>query len=56
MDMLSVDITGADDIQIGDSVILWGNDLPIEIIAECARTIPYELILKLTSRVKHHVI
>lgn len=56
MDMLSVDITAADDIQIGDPVILWGNGLPIEIIAECAGTIPYELILKLTSRVKHHVI
>jgi len=56
MDMLSVDITDADDIQIGDPVILWGHGLPIEIIAECAGTIPYELILKLTSRVKHHVI
>lgn len=56
MDMLSVDITDAENIQIGDPVILWGDGLPIEVIAECAGTIPYELILKLTSRVKHHVI
>ena len=53
MDMLSVDITDSDDIQIGDAVILWGENLPIEIIAKFADTIPYELILKLTSRVKH---
>ena len=56
MDMMAIDIGGATDIKIGDEVVLWGQGLPIETIADYAGTIPYELILKLTSRVKHHVI
>ena len=51
MDMMSVDLgPGATD-QVGDEVILWGEGLPVERVAEHVGTIPYELVLKLTHRV-----
>lgn len=51
MDMLVVDlgIDAAD--QVGDEVILWGDNLPVEQIAAHTNMIPYELLTKLTSRV-----
>ena len=32
-------------------MVLWGEGLPIEEIAECAGTIPYQLTCGITSRV-----
>jgi len=51
MDMTTVDI-GKADVQIGDEVLLWGADLPVEEIAEQVQTIPYELLCNITSRVE----
>ena len=56
MDMITVDIGQACDIKIGDSVILWGEGLPIEHVAEHATTIPYELLCNITKRVYVEVI
>ncbi len=51
MDMMTVDL-GPDAIdQVGDEVILWGEDLPVEQVARAIGTIAYELVTKLTSRV-----
>ncbi|OOF69659.1 alanine racemase [Rodentibacter caecimuris] len=51
MDMLTVDL-GVNSIdQVGDEVILWGKQLPIEKIAEMSGMLSYELITKLTPRV-----
>ena len=44
MDMLAIDITDCDDIQLGESVILWGQGLPIETIAHHADMSPYALV------------
>lgn len=44
MDMLAVDLRNVPDAKVGDPVILWGDGLPVEEIAECAGTIPYELL------------
>ncbi|WP_028117141.1 alanine racemase [Ferrimonas senticii] len=52
MDMLTVDVGDAD-IQVGDDVVLWGEGLGIEEIAECASTIPYELLCSTTARVTY---
>ncbi|HGY1086425.1 TPA: alanine racemase C-terminal domain-containing protein, partial [Aeromonas salmonicida] len=41
---------GAGD-KTGDEVILWGDGLPVEQVAEKIGTIPYELLTRLTSRV-----
>ena len=52
MDMISVDLRQLPDVQIGDSVILWGEGLPVEEIAERAGTISYELFCGITKRVR----
>jgi len=51
MDMISVDLRGVPGAQVGDPVVLWGDGLPIEEIAECAGTIPYQLTCGITPRV-----
>ena len=52
MDMISVDVSDADDVNIGDQVTLWGEGLPADIIATHANTISYELFCALTQRVR----
>ncbi|MDZ7662470.1 alanine racemase [Thiohalophilus sp.] len=51
MDMLCLDLRDCPKAAIGDEVILWGEGLPVEAIAEAAGTIGYELLCKVTSRV-----
>ena len=51
MDMLSVDLTALPGVGLGAQVILWGEGLPIEAVAEAAGTISYELLCALTGRV-----
>jgi len=51
MDMMTVDLGPEATDAVGDEVILWGDGLPVEHVAEQVGTIPYELVLKLTSRV-----
>ncbi len=50
MDMLAVDLTAAPTARIGDPVLLWGEGLPVEEIANHAQTIPYELISSVQKR------
>jgi len=54
MDMLTVDLRSQPHAKIGDSVVLWGEGLPVEQIALYANTIPYELVCKITSRVRRN--
>jgi len=50
MDLTAVDLgPGATD-KIGDPVLLWGDELPVEEIAECAATIPYQLLCGVSNR------
>lgn len=56
MDMLAVDLTLFPDVKVGDPVVLWGEGLPIEQVAECAGTIPYELFCRFTERVTVKVV
>ena len=55
MDMITIDVTRLIEqnieVKIGDDVILWGNGLPIEHVAEKSGTIAYELLCQITSRV-----
>ena len=54
MDMISVDIgDNSDNIKVGDEVVMWGPELPVEEIAHCATTIPYELLCNITPRVSY---
>jgi alanine racemase len=51
MDMITVDLRQQPDAAIGDPVVLWGEGLPVEEIAEAAGTIAYELLCGVTARV-----
>ena len=52
MDLITLDLRGHADARIGDSVVLWGADLPVEEIADHAGTIGYELTCGMTRRVR----
>lgn len=56
MDMLTVDLSASPDARIGDRVVLWGQGLPVEEIASSAATIPYELVCRITRRVRYRAI
>ena len=51
MDMISLDLRGIPEAQVGDPVILWGAGLPVEEVAESAGTIPYQLLCGVAARV-----
>ncbi|MBS0612612.1 MAG: alanine racemase [Proteobacteria bacterium] len=51
MDMIGIDTTDVPDIQCGAEVVLWGEGLPVERVASCAGTVPYELLCGISQRV-----
>lgn len=51
MDMICVDLRGQPDARVGDAVVLWGEGLPAETVANAAGTIAYELFCGVTARV-----
>ncbi len=51
MDQFCVDVTDID-VAVGDEVLLFGKDLPIENLAEICGTINYELVCGVSPRVK----
>ncbi len=53
MDMITIDLANCPEASIGDPVVLWGSGLPIESIARQADTIPYELVCRITRRVRY---
>ncbi|MEP1469441.1 MAG: alanine racemase [Halieaceae bacterium] len=56
MDMITVDITDLNDVQVGDEVVLWGPDLPVGEIASHANTIGYELTTRMPLRTPRVVV
>lgn len=52
MDMITIDLGPDATDQVGDPVIFWGKELPVEEVALHVGTIAYELVIKLTQRVK----
>ena len=51
MDMITVDLGIDAQDKVGDEVILWGKELPIEEVAQITGVLSYELMTKLTPRV-----
>lgn len=51
MDMIAIDLRPVIGARIGDSVTLWGPNLPADEVATAAGTIAYELYCQLTPRV-----
>ena len=52
MDMITIDLRPIPDAAVGDRVTLWGDGLPVEEIAGCVGTINYELLCRLSPRVR----
>ena len=50
MDLTTVDLGPAAIDQVGDSVLLWGDELPVEEVAKHAGTIPYQLVCGISNR------
>ena len=51
MDMITLDLTHHPGARLGDRVVLWGEGLPVEEVAQRAGTINYELLCGVASRV-----
>ena len=51
MDMIAVDVTDLPPVAVGAPATLWGAQLPVERVAACAGTIPYELLCGVSQRV-----
>jgi alanine racemase len=51
MDAISVDLTDLENVQVGDPVELWGQNLLVDEVASVAGTIGYEILAGLTGRV-----
>jgi alanine racemase len=56
MDLMVIDVSGVDDVQVGDDVILMGRDGSEEIscaeLAERAGTITWEIVTRIGARVR----
>jgi alanine racemase len=52
MDMTMLDITGIEQVEEGDEVIVFGNNPHVETVAKAAETIPYEILTGISARVK----
>lgn len=51
MDMVTVDLTDVENVEVGSLVELWGENLPVAEVAEAASTIPYTLFTGVSKRV-----
>lgn len=52
MDMLTVDLSGVEGVEVGDPVELWGPNIPVDELAERVGTVGYELLSGLPARVR----
>ncbi|SEW22245.1 UDP-N-acetylmuramoyl-tripeptide--D-alanyl-D-alanine ligase [Chitinophaga arvensicola] len=52
MDMLMLDVTHIPDVEEGDEVIVFGQDLSVQELSAWADTIPYEILTGISQRVK----
>lgn len=51
MDMTMIDVTELSDLQVGDEATIFGPEHPIELLADAAQTIPYEILTGIGERV-----
>lgn len=56
MDMLFCDLTEIPEADIGSPVELWGNQIPVDAVAEASDTVGYELLCAVSSRVAIKVV
>lgn len=51
MDVAMIDVTGID-YKEGDSVEIFGDNLPVTVLSDVLDTIPYEVLTGISNRVK----
>ncbi|MCC6193271.1 MAG: alanine racemase [Burkholderiales bacterium] len=51
MDMITVDLTDVPEAGVGSPVVLWGEGLPVDDVANAASTVGYELLCAVAPRV-----
>ena len=51
MDVCMIDVTDIE-CQEGDKVVIFGDDLPVTVLADVLGTIPYEILTSVSNRVK----
>lgn len=51
MDVCMIDVTDIE-CNVGDKVIIFGDELPVTILSDKLETIPYEILTSISSRVK----
>jgi len=56
MDQMSIDVSGIDGVGLGDEVVLFGKELPVEELADICGTINYEIVCGITPRVPRIII
>ena len=52
MDMTMLDVTQIPEAQVGDEVTIFGENPPVQELANCLQTIPYEVFTNISERVK----
>ncbi len=55
MDMLTVDLTEAPGVQVGDAVELWGDQVPVATLAHTLGTLSYELVCQARRAPRQHI-
>ena len=55
MDLIMVDLRECKDVRVGDRVVLWGEGLPVDEVAQRCGTISYELLCQVTPRVPRDI-
>jgi alanine racemase len=51
MDMITVDVTDLPVVAVGDPVVLWGSEIPVEEVAARAGAIAWDLLCSVSQRV-----
>ncbi len=52
MDFCMIDVTQVSDVSLGDEVTIFGAQNPLTSLASACQTIPYEILSKISTRVK----
>ena len=56
MDMLTVDVTDLPVVRVGDPVVLWGSEIPVEEVAAHAGAIAWDLLCGVSERVPLEIV
>lgn len=56
MDMMTIDLSNIPEARVGSNVELWGENVPVDLVADHCGTIGYELLCAIAPRVPFHTV